>query len=221
MKLLIKIRSNYFIDTIIFQCLLFALFISVSHSEDNCPDISKLLTGPFQKETNGYINSMLESFIAKDINRKCFSKDIIHKLLTEVSPRCLHPIHRANYYDVAKLIILSDSTELNKIYIRFIVRTKGSADELRSFGLGLLYTENAPYILDEISKLSHEDQDIVIQSLGWGLLNNFFPFLTKENYRRKILGSHWELKDNKYKHRQLIKKIEQEVNSHLNSNNKR
>jgi len=116
-----------------------------------------------------------------------------------------------DYDRIAEIISLLKSDSLTKRYIDFIVKTQASADESRAFGLGKLYTLRAPDFLKILSKYKSQDQQVVISSLAWGLANNFYAHITTKNYRRLIIGDHWELLDEKDPNRRLAATVEKEV----------
>ena len=100
-----------------------------------------------------------------------------------------------NYYLVAEIISLLKSEQLIEIYLDFIVDTSGSADESRSFGLGRLYTLQAPPMIRLLEARNRDEQATIVTSLSWGLVNNFYPHMTENNFRRLIVGEYWELLD--------------------------
>ena len=100
-----------------------------------------------------------------------------------------------NYYLVAEIISLLKSEQLIEAYLDFIADTSGSADESRSFGLGRLYTLQAPTLVRLLETRNQDEQATIITSLSWGLVNNFYPHMTENNFRRLIVGEYWELLD--------------------------
>lgn len=116
-----------------------------------------------------------------------------------------------DYEKISEIISLLKSKELAKRYIDFIIFSKRSADELRSYGLGKLYTLQAPIVLNILSNYSPEEQDTVINNLAWGLANIFYPHVNTQNYSRLIICQYWELHEKEYQHRELVERIEKEV----------
>ena len=128
-------------------------------------------------------------------------------------------IFDVDYIKVAEVISLLKSQELIKHYIDFIIFTKGSADEVRSFGLGMLYTLQAPLLIDAIKSYKSDEQDLVIEILAWGLANNFYPHINKNNYKKLIVGEHWALLDEKNEQREISKKIERQIEAIISYKN--
>jgi hypothetical protein len=104
----------------------------------------------------------------------------------------LSEIHN-NYPVIAEIISLLGSQKLARSHIDFIINSSGSVDESRSYGLGKLYTLQAPLVIEILESRSHEEQKIVVSSLAWGLVNNLYPHINKRYYKRMIVCEYWEL----------------------------
>jgi hypothetical protein len=194
-----------FLSVIFFFCLNYVVAQEIERAaQPNKQDLSS-------SEDNNYIKDMNYAFARKTKDTKLFDKDRVKEMLKRPEPNDVHPIRWLSYYSIAELIVLSGSDDLIDDYLDFIVRTQHSADEGRSLGMGLLYTERAPKVLKAISQKNSQDRKIITSRLVWGLLNNIYPFLNLKNYKRKIHGSFWEVVDENYPQRSIVKQIEQEV----------
>ena len=184
-------------------------------SQDVCEPKAALLQTPTPEPVKKCIHSIWFSLG----RHQQIDGDLSQKLITTLLPATSQESDKlsklgqfdVNYIQIAEIISLMSLDSLTKRYIDFIIETQGSADELRSFGLGKLYTLRAPYFLAILSKYKLKEQQVVIRSLAWGLANNFYPHLTTKNYRRLIIGEYWELLDEKHTNRRLAATIEKEV----------
>ena len=184
-------------------------------SQDFCEPKAALLQTPTPEPVKKCIHSIWFSLGRHQQIDGDFSQKLITTLLPATSQDSDKLLKLGqfdiDYVQIAEIISLMSSDSLTKRYIDFIIETQGSADELRSFGLGKLYTLRAPYLLAILSKYKPKDQQVVIRSLAWGLANNFYPHLTTKNYRRLIIGEYWELLDEKHTNRRLAATIEKDV----------
>jgi hypothetical protein len=200
--------------TIIFLTAISFSLNPVSGSEI-CEPKDQLLKAPAGEDLKKCIHSIWFSLGRKKPIDRQFTDSLIKRLLftTESESKGLDKLKQfdVDYSKIAAIISLMKSEKLIKRYIDFIVFTKNSANELISFGLGDLYTYEAPKFLTILSLYSKEKQDIVIRSLAWGLANNFYPHMTKNNYRRLIAGSYWEVLDESHPNRKLVSRIEKQV----------
>jgi hypothetical protein len=200
--------------------MLFAVLIYLGHganawSQDVCEPKATLLQTPTPEPVKKCIHSIW-FFLGR---HQQIDSDFSQKLTTTLLPATSQDSDKLSklgqfdidYVQIAEIISLMSSDSLTKRYVDFIIETQGSADELRSFGLGKLYTLRAPYFLAILSKYKPKEQQVVISSLAWGLANNFYPHLTTKNYRRLIIGEYWELLNEKQTNRRLAATIEKEV----------
>ncbi|MDH5232857.1 MAG: hypothetical protein OEY38_22610 [Gammaproteobacteria bacterium] len=117
----------------------------------------------------------------------------------------------ADYGKVADIISLMGSQKLMQGFVDFRVASAGSADESLSFAFAKLYWLQAPIMLELIASYPNTIQIKLINSLVWGLANNFYPHINLENYQRLIVGSHWQLLEAEHVNRSLSLRIEQEL----------
>lgn len=190
---------------------------SVSNSRD-CPDLGPLLRRPFSQEANGYARSMVAAFAKNEPRQSCFSKKFLQALLAERST--IEPSsYLIDWEEIAKLIVVSGSEELVSEYLRFWLRTRQASDEQRALGLAVLYNEQAPVFLRELTKLKAFERDQVIRGVSGGLVRHLYPFLSSANLSRKILGVHYELRQSKGSpYRAWILLIEEQVSGLLARN---
>ena len=181
----------------VFKLLAFFALLFSTNTWATCDNQDSLTTKPQSKETVACLYT-----IKSELGRgNTVDKDFVHQFLRTLLPQ--RPADRAHtsdlgYFDIrytviAEIISLLKSENLVEAYIDFIIFSKGSADEKRSFGLGKLYTLQAPLFIKALGTKTKEEQAIVIRSLSWGLVNNFHPHINEGNYRRLIVGEYWEL----------------------------
>ncbi len=199
----------------LFAVLLYLGLGALAWGQDVCEPKGALLQTPTPEPVKKCIHSIWFSLGRHQQIDSDFSQKLITTLLP-ATPQDSDKLLKLGQFDIdyvqiAEIISLMSSDPLTKRYIDFIIETQGSADELRSFGLGKLYTLRASYFLSILSKYKPKDQQVVIRSLAWGLANNFYPHLTTKNYRRLIIGEYWELLDEKHTNRRLAAAIEKEV----------
>jgi len=198
---------------------LLALVLSLGHftvyADNICEPKHVLLTNPTAKQTDACLHWIWYSLGRKTAIDKSFTQQFIRTLLPSSNKQVIkqNPANliTPDYLKLAEVINLLDSHELIKTYLDFIVFTAGTADETRSFGLGKLYTLQAPTVLNALSTYTNIEQRKIINKLAWGLVNNFYPNINKNNYKRLITGEHWELITNKHPKKLLLQEIEIEV----------
>jgi len=166
-------------------------------------------------------------FILWDLSReKKVDQALINKLVSILLPT--NPADKKglqtfkqfdiDYEKIASIISLSKSQNLLKHYLDFILFTSGSADEVRSNGLGKLYSLQAPVFIDMLSKYSKKEKALIINSLAFGLRNNYYPHMNKTNYKRLIVGEYWELLlDKEYKNSDIVREIEAALSKTFNN----
>lgn len=196
-------------------CVLIFSSISPVYAFESCEPKEALLSQPAADETKKCLQSIwfsLGRHIEIDTN---FTHSFIQALLptSESQQKKLKQLKQfdIDYLKLVDTISLLGSEKLIKSYMDFIVFTSGSADELRTFGLGKLYSLQAPVVLKILSSFTPKEQKAIIRSLAWGLANNYYPHINKNNYQRLIIGEHWELIDNKHPQRELTKRVESDV----------
>jgi len=189
--------------------------IAPAHAKEPCAPKEDLISNLLPKKTSKCLHSIWFALGRKNKIDPDFTFRFI-KTLLPTSKKQLKKHSSLSQFDIdyiklAETISLLDSKELIKRYTDFIVYTSSSADELRSFGLGKLYSLKAPEFLNILSSYSKNEQKTLIRRLSWGLANNYYPNINKSNYKRLIIGGYWELIDNNNSQRLLSKKVEDEV----------
>jgi hypothetical protein len=195
------------------------VLFNYSISSDVCDPKEALLNNPQPDQLKRCLHSIWFSLGRKHKIDQQFTESLVEMLLP-IEHSDHERLKKLNQFDVdylklAEIISLLRSEKLIKRYIDFIIFTKHSANELRTFGLGHLYTYQGPSFLELLSAYSREDQNTVIKRVAWGLANNFYPHMTKENYRRLIVGAHWEILQDDHPYRGLSQKIEKEISKIL------
>ena len=190
--------------------LVLSIFIFSSYVPANemCNSQKALLSSP----SLPHINRCLGEVARNRANLPpSFTRDFFFMLLPTTNTE-LEKLYKAerqglNYFKIANAIALTNSPALIERYIDFIVFTFNSADETRSDGLGLLFTLKAPEVLELLDKLEEKNQSRIIGNLSFGLLNNNYAHMNKENYKKMIVGVHWGLTE----HKKIITLIERSV----------
>ena len=181
----------------ILKLLIFFAFLFSADTWAACDNQESLTSKPQPRETVACLYSIKSDLGGGNKVDREFVHQFIRVLLPQGTSERIR-LGDLGYFDVrytaiAEIISLLKSKILVNAYIDFIIDSKGSADEKRSYGLGKLYTLQAPLFLKVLETKSKEDQAIVVRSLSWGLVNNFYPHIDEENYRRLIVGIYWEL----------------------------
>ena len=176
---------------------IFALLVLSAQASAACKNQQSLLTKPQEDETRICLLATKRALGWGE----SFDKEFVEKFLRVLLPigtderkrlGDLSDIHN-NYPVIAEIISLLGSKQLAMSYIDFIIDSSGSADESRSYGLGKLYTLQAPLVLEILEDKSPDEQKAVVSSLAWGLVNNFYPHINMQNYKRLIVGEYWEI----------------------------
>ena len=184
------------------------IFSSYVPASEMCNSQKILLSSP----SLPHINRCLAEVVRNRANLPySFTQDFFFMLLPTTKKE-LEKLYKAerqglNYLKIANAIALTNSPSLIERYIDFVVFTLNSADETRADGLGLLFTLKAPEVLELLDKLDEKNQTRVIGNLSFGLLNNNYPHIDEENYKKMIVGVHWDLTE----HKSIITLIESNV----------
>ena len=110
-----------------------------------------------------------------------------------------------------KNIVLLDNDNLMHPYLEFYLRTPGSANEARPAGLGRLYIERGPELLELVRVRSVSEKEEFSRGVAGGVASLLYPYLTEENFKRRIVGAHWELLRPDHPDHELVRAIELEV----------
>jgi len=180
---------------IILTGLLF-LVPNVSFADDACDSQHVLLTNTMAPHVSRCLREIKYKF-GKDRSLSPKFLDSFFALLLPLNPNDTRlpreVVYRLNYLEIAEAIAITGSKKYIEKYVRLIINTPGSADELRSYGLGKLYTLQAPLLLEILARTELEARNRIIDQASWGLVNIHSPYLNKDNYKRMIVGVHWEI----------------------------
>ena len=86
-----------------------------------------------------------------------------------------------------------------------------SANEARSFGLGRLYVERGPELLELVRVRPTPEKEEFSHGVAGGVANLLYPYLTVENFKRRIVGAHWEHLRPDHPDHELVRAVELEV----------
>ncbi len=198
------------------------LNISIVQAKVDCKPLKEVLSGYQNKKLGTDSAKKLETCLSSILytlgsNRKVEFKSIF-KLLKEILPLSKeqakrHEIirygqHLIDYTKIAQIISRLNSKRDIKRYLDFVVFSSGSATEGISYGLAKLYQLNAPELLKLLSAYSKSDQKEIIDRLAVGVINIYYPRVNKSNFKRLIVGIHWDVVNKNYSQRELSLQIE-------------
>lgn len=147
------------------------LQVSVAHADDPCLPYEQLLDNPYVENINNCIFSLTRTL--NDANRRAFAVKLIKKALSDTKHGNDNgPGMPLNYVELAELAALINTQEVVDVFLTFIAHP--ADDEVRSFAIGRLYELRTPLVLDRMALQSKKDQETIIDSIAWGLANNYY-----------------------------------------------
>ncbi len=197
------------------SCMLFsALNVAAS-----CDDENTVLARPNGESARVCVRVLWRN----SVNGKAIGRDFARKLvLARISysdPAAVPAIADSdnhlppyNWLDLAMLILQLGDESLMKSYLDFAIGT-GSANESISFGLGRIFIQEGPTLLQMASEKNGKQTEVFGRDVAWGIANELFGYLTPSNYKRLMVGAHWELLDPDHPHRELVLSIQHQVGS--------
>jgi len=149
----------------------------------------------------------LKRTISEPESRK-FAENLVHRALTDTEHENKVPGDPLNFYELAEVAALLNTPSATDAMLDFIANKPGAADETRSFAVARLYELRAPLVLARMALRPEVDRKRLIASIAWGLANNFYLFMTRDNFARLAVGANWEVTEPTHPHRELSKAIE-------------
>ena len=179
-----------------------------------CEDRAEALARPLLAEGRECVTYLIRQFQRRQDVDRDFAEALVRAALStsiddlQASSLSLPPY---NWSRIATLIVLLDNDDLMHPYLEFYFRTPGSANEARPAGLGRLYIERGPELLELVRVRSVSEKEEFSRGVAGGVASLLYPYLTEENFKRRIVGAHWELLRPDHPDHELVRAIELEV----------
>jgi len=107
----------------------------------------------------------LEKSVKEQLVQESDWRLLISYLTTEIPQSEIFDLNAIpNYSSIAQVIVNKNDPILTKFYLNFILATKNSADEMRSYGLANIYNSMPHEFLDILSAYNPNDIEILIKS---------------------------------------------------------
>jgi len=193
---------------IAFGFVVFLVQFNLAHAGEPCQPREQLLENPYVEDINSCIFFLTRTL--KETKQRAFAAQLIKRALSDTKHgNDLGPGMPLDYVKLAELAALLNTKDVIDAFLTFIARP--ADDEVRSFAIGRLYELRTPLVLDRLALLPNNNQKTIIDSIAWGLANNFYLFMNLDNYRRLAVGANWEVLDSKYSHRALVERVEKSL----------
>ncbi len=123
------------------------------------------------------------SAIQRNEKNECADIPLMVKANTLIGGRCIDKNKGCRIYFgyiINKAIKKFYSRAMVSDYMKFLIDNLGSADESKSFFSEQIFRINPNVYFEELGKLQKQDQDLIIEELTWGIINNYgYPHFRK------------------------------------------
>lgn len=191
-------------------------------SEVNCGQTEKVLQSKKAKSINVCIWKSLHALQ----NSSDFEKESIVNII-----KLLLPVNKEEYDQIpfssrffieyehlAILISKLDSDEIYEKFLDYLV--VHDVDEMQMRLFGKMYILEAPKLIEMTSRRPKKEIEKIISEFAYGISSMNYWDMNFDNYKRKSVGTHWELLDDKYIHRDIAFKVENKIKTILLHNQK-
>jgi hypothetical protein len=123
---------------------------SAAFAASPCEREAEALATPLFAESRDCVGHLIWQLGSGQHIRHEFAEALVQAALSPIEGQVASatPLPPYDWSAIATLIILLDNDDLIQPYLDFYFRTSGSANEARSFGLGRLYIERGPKLLE-------------------------------------------------------------------------
>jgi len=189
-----------------YPAILFCCLLATSAAADPCAPREATLRNPF---IEGIGNCIF--FLSRNIEEsgdREFAKLLIARSVNLAGPIYDDPDpgFPLDFSKLAELANLVDDPKLIGAFVDFV--TRGCDNETLCLAAGRLYELQAPAVLNTLAAYSQDRRARATWQIAWGLANNFYPRMDRDNYARLSVGANWEVLNDDYPHREISQQVE-------------